>query len=104
GSSSSAQSQAGSSVSSRPISSGGAPAGAGPREPTDVRIELLLPDRGGTAPQRSQDRDDPARRQSSQVPKGDDRAGACRRALQPAGASVRRGDRQGRGEDARRAV
>src|SRR4051794_29740574 len=70
----------------------------------DVRAELLLAHGGGSAADRTQVGDDPVGRQVRQVQEGDDRAGAVRQPLQPARADLRRRDRQGRGEDARRAV
>src|SRR5581483_4158966 len=70
----------------------------------DVRTELLFADGRRPAADGPQVGHDPARRQVEQVQEGDDRAGAVRQPLQPARADLRRGDRQGRGEDARRAV
>ena len=65
----------------------------------DVRAELLLADGFRAAAPRPQVGHDPARRQVGQVQEGDGRARAVRRALQPARARLRRGDRQGRGEE-----
>ena len=66
--------------------------------PDGVRAELLLPARRRAAPHRPEVGHDPARRQVGQVQEGHGRARAVRRALQPARARLRRGDRQGRGE------
>ena len=69
-----------------------------------VRPQLLLAARRRPAAHPAQDCHDPARRQVGEVQEGDDRDRARRRPLRTAREGVRRGDRQGRGEGAPRAV
>ena len=69
-----------------------------------LRAQLLLAGRRGPAPSRIARRRRSGSETSPEVPEGDDRLGARRRPLQPAAARLRRRDRQGRGEDDRRAL
>ena len=70
----------------------------------DVRAQLLLAGRRRPAAHRPQDRDDPARRQVGEVQEGNDRHRPRRCPLRTAREDLRRGDRQGRGQAARRAL